>query len=465
LKVPYTALYSGVLFPLQETLKGHTTRSVLQSLERTQWLGAAGIRALQTTRLRDLLAHAGHHVPYYRRLFAEAAFDPEAVTSPEDLEQLPLLTKADIRADPEAFKSEQARRLVRSNTGGSSGEPLVFWLGSERVSHDVAAKWRATRWWGVDIGDREVVLWGSPIELGAQDRLRRLRDTLQRSLLLPAFEMSPQKVNDFIAAIRRYRPRMVFGYPSAVDHVAFTTDALGISLSDLGAQVAFVTGESLYDDQRQCIERVFGCPVANGYGGRDAGFVAHECPEGRMHVTAEDVIVEIADPAGNPLPPGQPGEIVVTHLASRDFPFIRYRTGDIATLSTERCPCGRGLPVLAEIQGRTTDFVVAQDGTVMHGLALIYVLRDFPQIDRFRIVQESLEHTRVLVAGSTTLDDESISSIRSGIRARLGDGVHVEIEHVEQIAADPSGKFRYVTSNVATTTTGRRHPVIQMEES
>jgi len=449
MKVPYTALYSGLLFPLQEALKGHTTRSVLHSLERTQWLAPAGIRALQTTRLRDLLAHAGHHVPYYRRLFAEPAFDLEAVTSPEDLEQLPLLTKADIRADPEAFKSDQAGRLVRSNTGGSSGEPLVFWLGSERVSHDVAAKWRATRWWGVDIGDREVVLWGSPIELGAQDRLRRLRDRLQRSLLLPAFEMSPQKVNDFIAVIRRYRPRMVFGYPSAVDHVAFATDALGISLSDLDAQVAFVTGESLYDDQRQCIERVFGCPVANGYGGRDAGFVAHECPEGRMHVTAEDVIVEIVDPAGTPLPPGEAGEIVVTHLASRDFPFIRYRTGDVGTLSTERCPCGRGLPVLADIQGRTTDFVVAQDGTVMHGLALIYVLRDFPQIERFRIVQESLDYTRVVVAGPADLDEESANSIRSGIRARLGQAVNVDIEHVDRIPAEGSGKFRYIVSHVA----------------
>lgn len=445
----YTRLYSGVLFPLQERLKGHTSRAVLRSLERSQWLSADDLRALQIERLRNLVAHAETHVPHYRRVFREYGFNAGEVDAPENLQRLPFLTKADIRADPESFKSARATGLVRSNTGGSSGEPLVFWLGRERVSHDVAAKWRATRWWGVDIGDPEAVLWGSPIELGAQDRMRVLRDRLQRSLLLPAFEMSPEKVHEFIDAIRRRRPRMLFGYPSAVDHVAAAAERDGMELNNLGARVAFVTGERLYDTQRERIERVFGCPVANGYGGRDAGFIAHECPEGRLHVTAEDVIVEIVDSDGMPVPPGQTGEIVITHLASRDFPFIRYRTGDMASLADECCPCGRTLPVLADIQGRTTDFVVAQDGTVMHGLALIYVLRDYPQIDRFLIVQESLDHVRVLVTGSASPDEKTVSSIRAGIRARLGGNVHVEIEHVDRIPAEGSGKFRYIVSHVA----------------
>ena len=98
------------------------------------------------------------------------------------------------------------------------------------------------------------------------------------------------------------------------------------------------------------------------------GFIAHECPAGGMHLTAEDIIVEIVDRDGHVLAPGQVGEIVVTHLATSDFPFIRYQTGDMGALSARLCGCGRGLPVLEEIQGRTTDFVVAADGTVMHGL-------------------------------------------------------------------------------------------------
>ena len=112
---------------------------------------------------------------------------------------LPLLDKATIRAHTEAMKHPQAQGLARFNTGGSSGEPLIFFIGKERVSHDVAAKWRATRWWGVDIGDPEIVVWGSPIELGSQDRVRAWRDRLMRTELLPAFEMNEAKLD----ALRR----------------------------------------------------------------------------------------------------------------------------------------------------------------------------------------------------------------------------------------------------------------------
>ncbi len=444
----YTRFYAGVLFPLQERLKGHDSARVRRHLERTQWLDRDELAALQRRRLRELLSHAAHNVPYYRRLFAEHRFDPESVQSRDDLRRLPLLAKADIRAEPEAFRSAKGRRLVRSSTGGSSGEPLVFWLGAERVAHDVAAKWRATRWWGVDIGDPEIVLWGSPVELGAQDRLRGLRDRLQRSTLLPAFEMSLSKVEGFIRAIRRRRPRMLFGYPSAIDHVAQAAETAGIALDDVGAKVAFVTGETLYEDQRERIGRVFGCPVANGYGGRDAGFVAHQCPAGSLHITAEDVIVEIVAPDGTPLPPGEPGEIVVTHLASRDYPFIRYRTGDIGTMSVADCSCGRGLPLLEEVHGRATDFVVARDGTVMHGLALIYVLRELSEVRAFRIVQERLDLTRVEVVCDGEPHESTVTAIREGFRRRLGESVTVEIERVPAIAAECSGKYRYVISRV-----------------
>jgi len=208
----------------------------------------------------------------------------------------------DIRARTEDMKSRRGMQLQRSNTGGSSGEPLVFYLDAERVGHDVAAKWRATRWFGVDIGDPEIVVWGSPIELGAQDRVRGLRDFVLRTALLPAFDMSQTRLDDYVRQIRKRRPRMLFGYPSALAHIARHAQARNVRLDDIGIKVAFVTSERLYDDQRTTIEQVFGCRVANGYGGRDAGFIAHECPEGRMHVTAEDIVtVDIAStlPAGS----------------------------------------------------------------------------------------------------------------------------------------------------------------------
>lgn len=446
---PYTRFAAGVLFPFHERLKRHTTVAVRRRLEDSQWWSADQLRALQLQRLRALLTEAARHVPYYRDLFSGRGFDPGSLQSLSDLQRLPLLTKTLIRANADRLKHAQTRGLARFNTGGSSGEPLIFFIGNERVSHDVAAKWRATRWWGVDIGDPEIVVWGSPIELGSQDRVRALRDKLLRTELMPAFEMSESKLDGFVATIRRKRPKMLFGYPSALSHIARHAEGRGHRMDDLGIVVAFVTSERLYDDQRETISRVFGCKVANGYGGRDAGFVAHECPAGGMHLTAEDIVVEIVGPDGEVLPPGQAGEIVVTHLATKDFPFVRYRTGDVAVLDCRDCACGRGLPLIKEIQGRTTDFVVAADGTVLHGLALIYILRDLPGVRQFKIVQESLESTRILLVADESFDPRSSERIVALTKARLGAGVHVAVEAVENIPPEKSGKYRYVVSRVA----------------
>lgn len=443
----YTAIASSLLFPVHERLKGHTTTRVLKSLEHTQWLSKAEIQSLQLKRLRRLLSHANQHVPYYRNLFESLDFDVARVTSLEALQRLPFLTKKIIRANSEGLKSAIADGLARFNTGGSSGEPLIFFIGNERVSHDVAAKWRATRWWGVDIGDPELVLWGSPIELGAQDRVRMIRDKFLRTSLLSAFEMSEQKLAQFIREIQRIRPKMLFGYPSAFARIAEFAARQSIELSHVGVQVVFVTSEYLYPQQRAAIEQCFDCRVANGYGGRDAGFIAHECPAGNMHITAEDIIVETVDSAGLPVAKEQAGEIVVTHLATCAYPFIRYKTGDIGVLSDRQCECGRGLPLLQEIQGRTTDFVVSQDGNIMHGLALIYILRDIESIKEFKIIQESKSETRVLLITSDQFSHADAETIVAGFQSRLGNSVRIKVEQVAEIPAETSGKFRYVVSH------------------
>ena len=443
----YTSFVASVLFPIQERLKAHETVVVRRQMEDVQWWDKDRIAALQLTRLRNLLLDVATHVPYYRETFAKIGFDPATVQSVADLNRLPLLTKTIIRGNTDKLKHANAQGLARFNTGGSSGEPLIFFIGRKRVSYDVAAKWRATRWWDVDIGDPEIVVWGSPIELGKQDRVKQIRDKLMRTHLLAAFEMSEAKLDGFLSSIRSVRPRMLFGYPSALTHIAKHAQKRNVAMTDLGIKVAFVTSERLYDEQRNTISDVFGCKVANGYGGRDAGFIAHECPHGNMHLTADDIVVEIVDGLGQVLPAGQAGEIVVTHLSTNDFPFIRYRTGDIGVLGSAMCTCGRGLPILQDIQGRSTDFVVASDGTVMHGLSLIYILRDLAGVKAFKVIQESRVLTRVLLETENGFAPNSSRQIIDGFKRRLGQDVSVVVELVDNIPAEKSGKFRYIISH------------------
>lgn len=443
-----TSLVAKILFPLQEKLKKHDTVAIRQAMDSSQWWTAEKLGEFQLERLRAFLTKVGTHVPYYRDCFKNLSFDPQKITSLANLQKLPLLTKSIIRTEGDRMKSDIAQGLARFNTGGSSGEPLIFFIGTERVSHDVAAKWRATRWWDVDIGDTEIVVWGSPIELGTQDRVRAIRDKLMRTELMPAFQMNDTNLDQFVARIRERRPKMLFGYPSAINHIATHAQRRGIPLNDLGVKVVFCTSERLYDHQREAISNAFACRVANGYGGRDAGFIAHECPAGSMHITAEDIIVEIVDEQGNVQPAGISGEIVVTHMATSDFPFIRYRTGDIGMLGNPPCSCGRGLPLLKEIQGRSTDFVIASDGTVMHGLALIYILRDLPAVRTFKIIQESLNLTRVQVVANPSFGITDETTIREGLQARLGNDVEIDIQLLAEIPPEKSGKHRYVVSQV-----------------
>lgn len=445
----YSTMVSALLFPLHERLKGHGTRAILHELERSQWQSPAALAALQMESLRALLARVATQVPYYRELFARHSFAPGDFTSREALAMLPLIDKATIRANAAAWTATNARGLVALSTSGSSGEPLHFRLGKHRISFDIAARWRATRWWGVDIGERELVLWGSPLEAAAQDRIRALRDALLRSRLLPARDLGPARLDAIVHELRAFRPRMLFGYPSALARIAFHAEARGQRMDDLGIRVAFCTSEVLRPEWRAAIARVFGCGVADEYGARDAGFIARECPQGGMHITAEELIVEVVDAHGRPLPPGHEGEIVVTNLAGPEFPFIRYRTGDRGTLADRPCACGRGLPLLEGISGRANDGLLAVDGSWVHGSAVNHALRELPGLQAYRIVQDAPTHLGITVAAHPPLPAAATEGLAAHVRRLLGAQMRVDIAQVAHIPPEANGKFRHIVCRVA----------------
>ncbi|WP_210394987.1 phenylacetate--CoA ligase family protein [Motiliproteus sediminis] len=444
----YTRLVSNLLFPLHERLKRHDSRSRLHALERSQWLSPAEITSLQLANLRAFLRTIATTNPYYRDLFANLNVDPDAIESVDDLARLPLLSKDEIRKAQAEMISQNSGRLQQYNTGGSSGEPLIFYMGMDRISHDVAAKWRATRWWNVDIGDVEAVIWGSPVELGKQDQLKALRDRLFRSHLIPAFDLRPDSIRHYLSELQRLRPRMVFGYPSVIHQLTLAAADQNVNLRNLGTLVVFTTSEMLYPHQREAIETAFDAPVANGYGARDAGFIAHQCPAGGLHISAEDIVVEIVDADGTLCPPGTAGEIVITHTATSAFPFVRYRTGDTGRLSDQVCACGRGLPLLQEVQGRTTDFITATDGAKVHALALIYVIREIEGVDQFKISQFQPNQVTVQLKVNSVFDPLSVDRIESGMKARLGADMIIVIEEVCGFPTTANGKFRYVESSL-----------------
>ncbi len=420
-----------------------------RDMEVEQWLPAAHLQERQAARLRALVTHAVDTVPYYRRRFRESALQPRHIQGCADLPKIPFLSKDDIRESLEAMRSDRASRVVRCTTGGSTGAPLAFYLGPTRVSSDVAARCRAERWWGLGVGDLEFVLWASPVEIGKHDALRAARDRLLRTRLFSAFEMNPQTMDRYIEHLLRRPYRRVFGYPGSIARLCAHAAAIGQPLQRVGVRGVFVTGEYLREEWRALISSTFGCPVANGYGGRESGFIAHECPAGRLHITADRLVVEIVDAAGNVLDAGESGEIVVTHFDTPEMPLLRYRTGDIGVLAADACPCGRTLPVLARVDGRKTDFVVAPDGRAVHGISVTHIMRDIEGIRQFRVTQKAVDRFDIEIVPAENYSTRSEAQIRDGLARRLRATVAVTFTYRGEIPAGPSGKFRHVVCEIA----------------
>ena len=455
-----------LLLPLHERMLHRGTFEVLRGLEQSQWWPTDRLRALQQGKLRRLLTRAHDRCPFYRRRIDEAGIDPARITL-DQLSRLPTLTKSDITENRDAMIDPSVRGgLHDCATGGSTGVPLAFKIDRERQAADQAARARTRRWFGIDVGERELYLWGSPVELAAVDHVKAIRDRLTNHRLLNAFRMTPRVMSGFLDEIRRFDPVHIFGYPSSIARLVRHAIACGRSIQSRSLRAVFVTGELFQASDRAVIEESVTVPVVDGYGAREAGFIAHQCPAGTYHVTMESLIVELLHPTGDahapltnrqssignrqsatPVATGEPGEITITHLDAYGMPFIRYRTGDIARHATADCPCGRGLEALDIIEGRRTDMLRTSAGGVAHALSVIYVLRDEPTVREFKVVQQSNLDLDVLIIPRGPFEETCRRRITESLKRQIGRDIDVRIQLTEEIQPDPSGKHRYVVSH------------------
>ncbi len=448
LKIP-ALLARRVIYPLQERVFKRPTFAYLAELEQSQWLSRTEVEALQLEKLRRLFRVAHAHSSWHRQRLEAAGLSAEGLSSLSDLRRLPRMDKRDAAAHREELVwMDVPGGAYRYNTGGSSGSPLIFHFGRERQASDAAGRMRARRWWGVEVGDPEAYLWGAPVELNKTDWVKTVRDRLINQLVLNAFAMTPVRMDAYLDALEAFQPRCLYGYASSLALLAAHAQERGRRLRLGALKVVCTTGEPLYPHQRELIATVFGVPVANEFGSRDIGFTAHETPQGQVLLLSESIVLEVLDEAGNAVAPGEMGEAVMTGLCSQAQPFIRYRTGDMVRLSPEADRAGRGLHALAEVVGRSTDFLVREDGTIMHALAGIYVLRAIEGLAEFKLIQHSLQDVEVLAVPDARWHDRAVLGIKAGLHQRLGESVRITVRVVERIPPEDSGKHRYVVSHV-----------------
>ena len=437
---------------IQERLLGRRTFAILKELEASERWPRERIQALQVERLRDLAAAAYQHAPYWRSVMDERGFKPDAIRSPADLKRFPLLEKATLRERREEMVwREEGPRVKLVRTSGSTNEALQFYTSSSREAAINAARMRGHRWIGVDKGDKEVYFWGSPVELHTQDRIKHFRDWLVNEPLSDGFEITEERAVRYIEDWKRWRPKCIFGYPNSFLLTVRIAEKRGIDLKEIGrrgTRALSTTSEMLGEVNRKIISEAFGLPVYDSYGLREAALVGHECDRFTMHTMDEHVILETIHPETLEPVSGE-GELVITSLISRPMPVIRYRTGDMVTLSEEPCPCGRSLGRITISGGRIADFVVTDKGKWVAGYFIIYICRGVPGVVNFQAIQEKAGEVRVLLVTDERFPADGCARVRQAVQARLAGDDRIEVEVVDDIPPAPSGKYRPVIGRVA----------------
>ncbi len=442
----YETLFRKVLFPAYESgLRRRPTLRYLAEYDRSQWLSADEVGALQWQRLQRLLEYCWREVPYYQQQWRRLGLTPADIREPADFRRLPVLTKNDIRTNFEQLQAQPLRgSLLFKATGGSTGEPLR--LGYTRESYDrrIAVMWRSYGWAGARMGRRTLYLWGGPV--GNPSRASLLRERIYHRLfarhMLDSFAMNEANMHEYADAIDACRPDIIVAYTGPLVRLAEWLNAEGRRVH---APVALLTGaEALHDFQRGIIERAFRAPVFNTYGCREFMLIASECEQrDGLHVNADHLYVETVAAAAD-----QPGEVAITDLSNYGMPFIRYLNGDLATPMHGACACGRGLPRLRGIDGRKLDAIRTPAGGILPGEFFPHMLKDVAGLRRFQVVQRSLDSLDITLVRGDGFDDSGLDYIRSETARVLGPGVDVRLHFADAIATSPSGKFRVTVSEL-----------------
>ncbi|HSG27260.1 MAG TPA: hypothetical protein VLA34_02180, partial [Candidatus Krumholzibacterium sp.] len=370
------SLVRNVIYPVYRGLRGDRLLSILGELEKNQWLSGPEIEDIQWQRMQPFLKDITAHVPYYRDLFAELGLKAEDIQNPADLMQLPLLDKYVVRKEGKRMMTtDPLKKGYKANTGGSTGEPLYFYNDWESAPYRRANTARGHRMAGIDVGDKQALVWGFPFDIPLKERVASaVRNYFANITFLSSFKRSETAMGDFASKLTRYKPDLLLGYPSAV--MLFAEFLKARNITGISPKAVMSSGEKMYPQQRELFEEVFGCSVFDRYGSNEFANVAHECEAHKgLHVFTDLLYVEVLRENGRPAEPGEVGEIVITDLLNRYMPFVRYKTGDMAIPSGRTCECGRGLPLFERIEGRTFDNIMTPDGRSIGGYFWTYLSR------------------------------------------------------------------------------------------
>lgn len=394
----------------------------------------------RANRLAYVLERAATQVPYYKKLWEDRRRRGDRA-SWMVLENWPILEKESLRADPRSFVAADCdpRRMYRDHTSGTTGTSLDLFLTRETVKNWYALfEARARRWYGVQRSDRWAILGGQLVTPVEQRRPPFwVWNAALDQLYMSSYHLQQDTIQAYLDALRRYRVKYVLGYPSALHSLA--QGALESGRTDITLDVAIANAEPLYEHQRDAIQRAFSCPVRETYGMAEIAGAASECDKGSLHMWPEAGVIEAvgSDTGG--------AELILTGLMNADMPLIRYRVGDTGKLSQRACECGRTLPVIERLEGRTDDILYTKDGRRVGRLDPVF--KGDLGIREAQIVQRSLDKITIRYVPAADFQMAALSELSSRLKQRVGE-ISVNFEELSEIPRTSRGKFRAVLCEI-----------------
>jgi len=438
-------IHRKLLIPAFEAgIKGRKTFRYWRDLEQSQWLPRGELESLQFDALRRLIAYAFANCPYYRREWTRLNIGPHQMQSIEDFRSWPVIGREVIRENRPGMRAQlPGLHLLTKSTGGSTGVPLHFDLDTENLDHRMAAWHRGYDWAGAGPGTKQFYLWGVP--LGEQTLWNRwkdaLYDRLYRRMRVNSFELSNETLPRILERLNRRRPEVIVAYTNPLFIFARWLDETG--LKPFSPRSIVVGAEKLHDFQRELIQRVFDAPVFETYGTREFMLIGSECDQHEgLHLSMENLLVEVLDDDGCPTANNEEGNIVVTDLTNYGMPFVRYANGDRAVAGWRTCTCGRGLPLMQKIVGRQLDMLQTPDGRRIPGEFFPHLMKDFPAVRRFQVVQEGPDRIQLRVVLKGQLSEDERRTIDHEVAKVLGSATFFELLPVDEIAPSSLGNIK-----------------------
>ncbi|MFB9267344.1 phenylacetate--CoA ligase family protein [Bradyrhizobium erythrophlei] len=445
---------AGIAWPGIPAPTGAGLLAILFQLEQSQWWAPEEVSRRQRDQLKVLLSHAGTHVPFYRERLRDLGDLPADDTWPTVWRRIAPLIRAEIQAaDAEETMITQALppghgELRQIYTSGSTGKPIrsvrtqlweLMWSAFTVRDH----LWHRRDFRGTFATLRESGAGKALYPDGARSGSWGYSSaTILKTGPMASLNITTP-VEHQVEWLRRQDPDYLLTHPTIAQRLAVHCREHGVELPRL-KQVITIS-ENLKPEVRSAVRHAWGVPLVDIYSTREIGYIALQCPDHEhYHIQSEHVFVEVVNEEGQPCAPGEVGKLLVTSLHNLAMPLIRYDIGDFVEVGPP-CPCGRGLPVINRILGRTQNMLIMPSGQrrwpLLSSANIESMLEIAPGIRQYQLVQKAPDLIELRLAVTRALGADAEARLAEWVRTKLGAPFRVVFAYFDEIPRTAAGKF------------------------